>query len=190
VAFGGDYCDLSLVSQAKSLAEDFLAQEDVTGLIFAGHSLGGTAAFCLAGIFPEGVRSISLNGGAAASNPVISGPGPDRATFYHVFGDLVSTHMSPNAAKVTRIKKPDSTFSVIYPHSSKRALASDGSWKYVSATEEDEAWAKWGEVFNAITGPTIINKVLKFAAFLKGRDFPTKVPIPGSKRWGKYVKNV
>ncbi len=111
IAFGANYCDISLVSQARVLAQDLLRQRKTVNIIFAGHSLGGTAAFCLglflfcfyfsAGIFPN-TRSVSLNGGASASNPVLVGPGPGRATFYHVFGDIVSTHMSPNAAKVIR----------------------------------------------------------------------------------------
>ncbi len=40
---GGPYCDLSLVSLGSELAEEF--GKDFY-LIFAGHSLGGTAAFC------------------------------------------------------------------------------------------------------------------------------------------------
>lgn len=101
--------------------------------VFVGHSLGGTAAQCLAGQYSNS-RSIALNGGAAATNPVLVGPG-SRARFYHIFGDLVSTHMSPNAAEVIRVAKKDRGFGVFYPHSSSRFLASDGEWKYATADE-------------------------------------------------------
>ena len=74
-------------------------------------------------------------GGVALTKQV--GPGPSRATFYHVFGDLVSTHMSPNAARVIRIAKHNTDFGVLYPHSSSRFLAADGEWRYATADEED-----------------------------------------------------
>ena len=69
-----------------------------------------------------------MNGGAAASNPILTGPGPARARFYHIMGDLISTHMGPQAAQVIRVAKTNRTFGVIYPHSSSRFLASDGPW--------------------------------------------------------------
>lgn len=96
---------------------------------------GGTAAQCLAGMYPNS-RSIALNGGAAPTNPVLTGPGPSRARCYHIMGDLVSTHMGPLAAQVIRVAKKNRKFGVLYPHSSSRFLASDGPWEYITANDE------------------------------------------------------
>ena len=158
-----------------------MAEQETQFIIFAGHSLGGTAAFCLASQYTNS-RSVSLNGGAAASNPVMSGPGPGKATFYHVFGDLVSTHMSPDAAKIIRIKKNDSDFSVLYPHSSARILKSDGPWRYASADEEDLAWQQYGSSRHGSVGGSIIGKIIRFVDYIKN-GFTAINPIPGSKRW-------
>lgn len=42
--------------------------------------------------------------GAAPTNPVTIGPGKERATVYHIVGDIISSHMSDKAAVVYRIK--------------------------------------------------------------------------------------
>jgi pimeloyl-ACP methyl ester carboxylesterase len=170
-----------LVKEARETVDVLIDQS--MEIIFAGHSLGGTAAFCLCGMY-QGSRAVILNGGAVATNPVVSGPGPGRVRFYHVFGDLVSTHMSPAAAEVVRIKKPDTEFSVIWPHSSERILKSDGPWTYASADEEDEAFQKWGSKYRpgwAVLSP--YSAVTSFVVYLKKKDIVKKSPIPGSSRW-------
>ncbi len=53
-----NYCDLSLVALASQLAEEY---KDYF-IVFAGHSLGGTAAMCLTQKYPNS-RGISFNGG-------------------------------------------------------------------------------------------------------------------------------
>ena len=86
------YCELTLVREGAQMVIDTLrkmkerSEDLVTGrlevtnedpqVIFAGHSLGGTAAMCLTMQFPNS-RGISFNGGAAPSNPILSGPGRD-----------------------------------------------------------------------------------------------------------------
>jgi hypothetical protein len=57
--FGGQYCDLTLVNEGQELY-DMLADQCET-IVFAGHSLGGTAAFCLC-LRNPGTYSISFNG--------------------------------------------------------------------------------------------------------------------------------
>jgi hypothetical protein len=115
------------------------------------------------------------------------GPGNGRATFYHIFGDLVSTHMSPNAARVVRVAKMDQDFGVLYPHSSARFLAGDGEWKYASADEEDDAWLKWGNKnmwWGRILGPFV-----PFVTWILRMNLPRKSPIPGSKRFENMHKS-
>lgn len=118
---------------------------DYSELIFAGHSLGGTAAMCLGMKYPNS-RVVSLNGGAPPTSPVRQGPGPERATHYHVFGDIISSHMDPAAARVIRIRKvgqPEWMSS--YPHSSDRMMKGDQAWVYSTAEEEQESWIRWGK---------------------------------------------
>jgi len=111
------YCDLSIVGEAIKVVEATMTiisdhtDELVTGrvesnaeptLVFAGHSLGGTAAMCLTMKYPNSV-GVSFNGGAAPTNPILDGPGPERFTHYHIVGDLISSHMSEKAARVRSV---------------------------------------------------------------------------------------
>lgn len=65
IAFAGNYCDLSLVNEAGRNIDAINSQGTTDGkgyfYVFVGHSLGGTAAQCLANKVPNS-RSISLNG--------------------------------------------------------------------------------------------------------------------------------
>ena len=131
-------------------------------------------------------RSISLNGGAACTNPVLIGPGPGRATFYHIFGDLISTHMSPNAAKVVRVEKFDNNFGVLYPHSSGRFLASDGEWRFASADDEDNAWLNWGN--KTMWWGRVLGLAIPFTTWILRMNLPRKSPIPGSRRFDNMKK--
>jgi len=135
------YCALSIVGEADQVIEETMAviannsDELVSGraqsnnepsLIFAGHSLGGTAAMCLTIKYPNSL-GVSFNGGAAPTNPILEGPGPQRFTHYHIVGDLISSHMGENAARVVRIKIPGKDFGSQEPHSSGNLLV-EGSF--------------------------------------------------------------
>lgn len=182
LAFQQNYCDLSLVEEAARNVDRITAGYDGDDLffVFVGHSLGGAAAQCLAGKKPNS-RSIAFNGGAAATNPVLEGPGPSRATFYHIFGDMISTHMSPQAAKVVRVAKKDKGFGVLYPHSSARFLARDGFWEYATADQEDEAWRVYGNGSGWFG--RIVNGIISFVNYIRRMKLPARSPIPGSSRF-------
>ncbi len=175
--FGSSYCDLSLVNQVAQIVQDFQDQE----VVLAGHSLGGTAAFCLASRF-NNVRSVSLNPGAAPTNPVIDGPG-QRATVYHIVGDIISSHMSDKAANVIRIKKKDSVFGKVTPHDSTNILANSGDWKYSTAEEEDELYQQFTERSYVKYFLRPAQKFYNFLSFVKQEEQVKDSPIPGSKRW-------
>lgn len=175
--------------------------------MFAGHSLGGTAAFCLASIF-NGSRSVSLNPGAAPTNPVLTGPGM-RSTVYHIVGDLIvssagtnkprqSSHMSNTAANVIRIRKKDSIFGNVKPHDSTNILANSGDWRIVSADEEDQLYQQWMDRphIKYLVKPIaqFYSKRVEltfsdFTAWLKNQKVITESPIPGSTRWYEYHPN-
>lgn len=179
----GSLCNLSLVQEASALVEDLMDQEIVEEIVFAGHSLGGTAAFCLAEKYPD-TRAVSLNMGAAATNPVTKGPGPGRAIHYHIVGDAVSSHVAPEAAEIVRIAIRDTNFlSTYWTHQATRALASNVPWSYADADYEDELWQEFTGDFEAFK--TIFPEfgvAVDFLSILRGRRFPEQIPIPGSTR--------
>lgn len=179
----GQYTDLSIVAEAKPLIQNILdegwAKESI---IVVGHSLGGAASCVLSAAFQ--IRGISFNGGASPTNPVISGPGPLLFTHYHVFGDLISSHMSEAAARVVRVKGAETEFGTFYPHAMVRMLRSDGPKKLVSATDEDIAYLAWAK--NYIGGFKIFHVLFSMAVYLanmKKYDIAKKSPIPNSGRY-------
>lgn len=179
---------LSLVSEVEDL---FGGGFDGENVIFAGHSLGGTAALALAKKY-DGSRAIGFNPGAPASKPLTEGPGRDRATSYHVMGDLVSTHVSEDAANVIRVKKDGTRFSLAGHHSSDNILK--GDWSPVTADDEDAGFLSWSRSLRpdftstaaGITGGLIggsgMGLAFGIAAHVKKRQIGRKNPIPGSRR--------
>ena len=114
--------------------------ENPQSFIFAGHSLGGTCAFCLCSKFPNS-RCVAYNPGAAPSNPVLTGPGA-RANVYHIFRDVISSHMSGEAANVLRIKLPGIGIGTKGAHDTEQ-LVNYSAFTYATATEEETAFQKW-----------------------------------------------
>lgn len=136
-------CELSLVQEATKLLKDNGLEQ--FQLIFCGHSLGGRSAMCLANKYPSS-RCIMLNAGAPPTNPVYDGPGPGRAVHYHIFGDVISSHMGPDAAYIVRVRKIGKpTWGYAYPHEVARFYADDAPWEYATVDEEQESWMKSGD---------------------------------------------
>lgn len=191
------YCNLSLVKEASQIVEEITNQiinpdpnplvgglavksTNPPNFIFAGHSLGGTAAMCMTIKIP-GSRGISFNGGAAPTNPITQGPGPARFTHYHIVGDLISSHMTDQAAKVVRIKIPGNEFGSQKPHSSGNLLKTGILF---TAQQEDLEYQKWGESTNIQYN--VIKHVLavtKFQTQLQTERVVENSPIPGSRRY-------
>lgn len=127
-------CELSLVNEvASKIPQD-------TFVVFTGHSLGGRAALCLAEKISNS-RAVSFNGGAPPTNPVRSGPGPGRAIHYHIEGDLISSHMTPEAAEVVRVRLPGSQWGTVFPHELAR-FEEEG--QVISSNEEQASYVRWG----------------------------------------------
>jgi len=162
----GNACDLQIAEEAVPAIEYFTNLQ--IPLTVVGHSLGGTAAMCLASRFPY-LRAVSLFGGASPTNPFLYGPGPHRATHYHIQGDLISSHCGPEAAKVIRIKKIGyDDWGFTYPHLSYRILRNDNRpWRYTSANEEQQSLLRYAD---RGFGP--------WAS--KRREIICRNPIPGS----------
>lgn len=164
LATSANRCDLSLVREVMEHAE-FLAQYPVT---FSGHSLGGAAAMCLATKFPNSL-AVVYNAAAPPTNPVLSGPGPHRAVHYHVMGDGISSHMSPDAATIVRVEIPGPKWGYAFPHAVERLYATQ--YSYVSADQEQASWIRDGA------------HVMKYFGIVKrlaAQQFVCAHPIPGS----------
>lgn len=166
LATSNDRCSLSLVHEVEQVLH--MVQE--SKIIFVGHSLGGAAAMCLATKVPNSI-AIVYNAAAPPTNPVLSGPGPQRAIHYHVMGDIISSHMSPNAATIVRVHIPGPMWNSTFPHATERLNAPQ--WQYVSVDQEQESWNR--------NGATIM-KIFGIWNYLAAKQFVCSHPIPGSTK--------
>jgi hypothetical protein len=94
-------CDLSISQQGLEVIQEVFSR-GYMDIRLAGHSLGGRAALCL-GVQPGVTKVVALNAGAPVISPTSAGPGPQRATHYHIVGDVVSTHLEDSAAENIRL---------------------------------------------------------------------------------------
>lgn len=126
-------CDLSVVNQGASIIESLQGMN----ITVAGHSLGGAAAFCLSHKFP--VRAVAFNGGAPPTGGGLKGSGFDHCRFYHIVGDIISTHVDDSTAKVSRIHlKGDVDWNdVKYYHSSERFFENVSYDRWTAQEEQD-----------------------------------------------------
>lgn len=178
-------CDLNITANAMKVISSLQSNHPQfpknprPGQVWVvGYSLGGAAAMCVGESLPW-VNVVSFAGGAPATRPRYTGPGPGRAVHYHVVGDLVSTHMSPQAAKIIRVNK-NLEFGVLTPHISGRFLKSDPSYGFWTADQEDEAFLAWAtESSGTNLNPVNLVKNLFTEATTK---IACESPIPGSRR--------
>ncbi len=157
-------CDLHIVQEGRLVCQRVINElrPQPGKLIIAGYSLGGAAALCLGVQFPQ-ARVISFFGGAPPTRPLLAGPGPSRATHYHIVGDLISSHVGPQAARVVRIDKGYKEFSVLHPHLSARFLRNDfPAGQVCSPDVEDDRYVAWATQTPSAPSSTV-QKLLKGA---------------------------
>lgn len=94
----GGRCSLAVVNQAKAMIESLKDKR----IKVCGHSLGGAAAFCVAHQYPQLERIVAFNGGAPPTGGPVKGTGM-KCRFYHIVGDIISTHVDDRTAHVTRV---------------------------------------------------------------------------------------
>ena len=115
---------------------------------------------------------------------MLLGPGPLLFTHYHVFGDLISSHVSSSAARVVRVRGDKTEFGTFYPHAVVRMLKRDGIKRLVTATEEDDAYLAWAKQY--VGGFKIFGALFSLGVYLanmKKYDVAKKSPIPDSGRY-------
>lgn len=169
-------------------------------MMIGGHSLGGYSAFKVARQYS--IRACSFNGAGCLLNPLYEGPGPLMATHYHVLGDLVSTHVSINAAKIVRVKKYNDWQLAYVEHDWRRFLKDDPTLGFITADDEQNwmyqfMW-KWiesslkTEAVLTVAAPVWVLELLggiSTAVFLQCLVIVN--PIPGSKWWfiAEYIES-
>lgn len=135
-----DSCAFGVVNEVRRDVEN--AVQSGYNVVVCGHSLGGSAAMCLGDIFPS-VRVVSFNGGAPPTNPKKRGPGPQRATHYHIEGDIISSHMASTAAKVVRVRVQNIGWTnKLAAHKIDRFFESV-PWTYILPQQEQQTWRKY-----------------------------------------------
>ena len=178
----GAGCRLSITQSGKKVMDQLQGYD----IIVCGHSLGGTAAFCLAKEY--GCRGISFNGAA----PIVGGAftGTQMCTAYHIVGDIISTHIDGYTCTVYRYKIGGEVNwgDPGYYHSSERFFGNEGVlW---SAQQEQDDMQRY--VFDSTVGkyliPLISGVVTKNFSGNKIRELVCKNPIPGSKSGDKCGK--
>lgn len=174
-----DSCDLDVVNQAAALIDSL----DVDYITVGGHSLGGAAAFCIAHRYPE-IRAVSFNGGAPPTAGAVKGAGKDRCRFYHIVGDIISTHIDDSTADVSRIHLLGNVEwnNTKYYHSTERFFEHT-SFVYWTAQEEQNSMVEF--VYNQ--SPTTFFITLLTGLISKEfnkdriREIICKNPIPGTE---------
>lgn len=195
----GSCGELSIVYDAVKIVQELINRGVPNyNISIAGHSLGGRAANCVALQFRLG-ECVMFNAAAPITNPIKAGLGPDRATHYHIVGDMISTHVHAEAAKVIRVlknvqntspyeifinateKKKMSIavdFGIVDPHILKRFLKSDPGNTQVDATTEDVLFLNWIDRFSAFSLPPLTTGIKLSLIRLSG-----VFPIPNSVRY-------
>lgn len=171
-------CDLSVVNQASALISKI---QDKT-ITVGGHSLGGAAAFCLAHKHPV-KRAVAFNGGAPPSGGGLKGTG-DNCRFYHIVGDVISTHIDDSTAVVSRIHIGGDVdwANTPYYHSTERFFENKSYGTWTAQTEQDSL-TKF--IYTETPSSFLITLVtgLLSKEFNKDRirEIVCKNPIPGTK---------
>lgn len=164
----------------------------INELVVCGHSLGGAAAFCIARQHPEVTRCVSFNGAA----PLVGGPhlgaGIQKSRFYHIVGDIISTHMEEDSCEVYRIKltktidwnKPQ------WYHSTDRFYW-EAAFEYWTPQEEQDDIQDY--VYNTTLGTWVVTLltgvVSKYMNRDRLRELVCKNPIPGSQSGGPCAED-
>jgi hypothetical protein len=131
----GGRCSLAVVNQAKAMIDSLGDKKIKVG----GHSLGGAAAFCVAHQYPDLERVVAFNGGAPPTGGAVKGTGM-KCRFYHIVGDIISTHVDDSTAHVTRIHLDGQTdwSDTAFYHSTKRFFEERAYTKWTAQQEQDD----------------------------------------------------
>ena len=170
--------ELIITENSKKIIESlFTLGYEVT---VAGHSLGGFVAFKLLEIFPNIKRAVSFNGAA----PPIGGPFNGvlgKSRFYHIVGDIVSTHMNPSTCELVRIHLAGDVDwdRTVYFHSILRFTETALKWDRWTAQNEQDSLMQYFSFF-ASTVNVVLGVITKVVGLPQLIEIIKRNPIPGS----------
>ena len=172
---GGD--DLIIVENSKTIIESLFSLG--YNITITGHSLGGFAAFKLIEIFPNIIRGVSFNGAA----PILGGPyigSGQKTRFYHIVGDVVSTHMDHTTCELIRVKigKEVNWDKTVYYHSIDRFTEYNQWINWSAQQEQDDLYNYFTFFSNRVSVAFgIITKIFSLPQLI---NIIVDNPIPGS----------
>lgn len=194
----GATCDVSItVAGVEAITR--LYNEGFTNIQLCGHSLGGRGALCC-GSLPGVTKVVVINAAAPFLQLVEVGPGEEKATHYHIFGDLISSHLQ--GARNVRVRVgveqytqrnnkmigKEELYQVNwldpYYHSTDRFLNQD-YWEYSTPQEEQDSLETF--FFSTERGAIELLSILTstvgfpFAALIKTKICENLVP--GAKKY-------
>lgn len=168
-----------LLSGSQSIDQEVrqvVSRIPVSGHIrITGHSLGGRAALTIA--YERKLEAVVFNPAAPFLNPISKGPGPAKATAYHISGDLISSSISPEAAEVIRVDQGYTPFQVLDAHSLKTFKNDVPTFGFHSIDQED--------VYIYSTLALALWSYGDFESFKRARKVYGRIasyPLPGSSR--------
>lgn len=191
IATGG--CGLAAVKNASLILQDIQAR-GFTNITITGHSLGGTAAFCVGEANPD-ITCVAFNPGAPVTSPR-STPANGRA--YHIIGDIISSHIGGSVGRIyllesgTEYKQTPTQLQldgviwddVAYYHSIYRFYERGRAYRYETAQFEQQS------LENFVFKDTLLAKVVgvvgaatsqKLNVFRIVQELVCAHPIPGSE---------
>lgn len=187
----GANCDISLVSEGSQIITD-LHNTGYNDIQLAGHSLGGRGALCCGGL-PGVTKVVVINAAAPFLNLELIGPGEEKATHYHIFGDLISSHLI--GARHIRVRVGYEQVQKVnwlnpYYHDKARFLTTD-YWTYSTPQEEQDSLEYYFldyqlaplELISLLTSTA----GLPFVVLVKTRI--CRNPIPGAKKSSYCIAN-
>jgi hypothetical protein len=167
--------EISIDQEVRNEVNTLLKKVDRGSIVLTGHSLGGRAAMTVAGEY--GLKAVVFNPAAPIMNPLTKGPGAAKAVAYHISGDLISSHVSPDAGEVIRVNQGYNVLQTLSAHKLENFYDTKPTHSFYSVDQEDVymyssiALAAWA----AADGESL-QRVRKLSAKI------SSTPIPGSLR--------
>lgn len=167
--------EISIDQEVRKEVNNLLKKTDRESIVLTGHSLGGRAAMTVAGEY--GLKAVVFNPAAPIMNPLTKGPGAAKAVAYHITGDIISSHVSPDAGEVIRVNQGYNVLQTLSAHKLENFYDSKPTHSFYSVDQEDVymyssvALAVWSAADNES-----LQRVRKLSAKV------SSTPIPGSLR--------
>ena len=164
----------------------------IQSIIVCGHSLGGAASFCLARKYPQVTRAISFNGAAPILSEPHLGAGKDRSRFYHIVGDIISTHIDQDSCEVFRIKLPGlvNWNNPGFYHTTARFYTEEGVEFWTPQNEQDDIQDYvYHSTISSFLITLVTGVVTKYLHRDRLRELVCQHPIPGSQSGGPCSKD-